>query len=66
MRNDFKLAPNVCGFESARSIDERCLFEAELVALSATAHEPNASPGQYRILKTGLSTIVDSPAGPND
>jgi len=66
MREDFKLAPNVCGFGSARSGDERCLFEAKLAALAEHPLEANAAREQHRVLKAGLSTIVRSPAGPND
>ena len=59
------LAANACGFGSAGSVDERRLFEAELVVLATSAPKPEAKPPQRRILKTCLSTTVRSPAGPN-
>ena len=60
------LTANACGFGSAGSVGRRHLFEAEMVALANGPPKPDAKPEQHRILKTGLSTIVQSPAGPND
>ena len=53
-------------FGSARSVDERRLFEAELVVLAHDAREANARPEQHRLLTTCLSTNEQCPEGPND
>ena len=66
MREDGTLAANACGFGSARSVDERCLFEAVSVLLAEHPLEANAKREQHPTLKTGLSMIMQSPAGPND
>ena len=59
------LTANACGFGSAGSVDERRLFEADLVVLAAGTPEANAKREQHRVLKAGLSTTLRSPAGPN-
>ena len=53
-------------FGSARSVDERRLFEAELVVLAEDLREANAKLEQSRLLTTGLSTNERCPEGPND
>ena len=65
IREEITLAANASGFGSAGSVEVRCLFEAELVALADNLPEADAKRGKHLILKTGLSTIVESPAGPN-
>ena len=52
-------------FGSARSVDERRLFEAELVVLGEGPREANAKFGQRRLLTTCLSTNEQCPEGPN-
>ena len=52
-------------FGSARSGDERRLFEAELVALAETRREAHAKPGHRRMLTTCLSTNEQCPERPN-
>ena len=52
-------------FGSARSVDERRLFEAELVALAEDLREANAKPEQRWMLATCLSTNEQCPEGPN-
>ena len=53
-------------FGSARSVDERRLFEAELVELAQDLREANAKLGQRRMLTTCLSTNEQSHEWPND
>ena len=53
-------------FGSARSVDERCLFEAELMVLAEDLREANAKLEQSRLLTTYLSTNEQCPEGPND
>ena len=53
-------------FGSARSVDERRLFEAELAALTEDLREANAKLGQRRMLTTCLSTNEQSHEWPND
>ena len=53
-------------FGSARSVDERRLFEAELAALADDPREANAKPEQRWMLTTCLSTNEQCPEGPND
>ena len=52
-------------FGSARSVDERCLFEAELMVLAEDLREANAKLEQSRLLTTYLSTNEQCPEGPN-
>ena len=52
-------------FGSARSVDGRRLFEAELVVLAHDAREANAKSEQRRMLTTCLSTNEQCPEGPN-
>ena len=60
-----RLAANACGFGSAGFVDERRLFEAELVALTKDPREANAKAEQRRVLTTSLSTNEQCPEGPN-
>ena len=53
-------------FGSARSVDERRLFEAELVELAQDLREANAKLEQRRMLTTCLTTNEQCPEGPND
>ena len=64
------LSAQACGeclrFGSARSVDERRLFEAELVVLAEDLREANAKLEKSRLLTTCLSTNEQCPEGPND
>ena len=60
------LAANACGFGSAGSVDERRLFEAELVVLANGPREANAKLVQRPVWTTCLSTKEQCPSGPND
>ena len=53
-------------FGSARSVDERRLFEAELVELAQDLREANAKLEQRGMLTTCLTTNEQCPEGPND
>ncbi|MCA9232840.1 MAG: hypothetical protein KDA57_19480 [Planctomycetales bacterium] len=52
-------------FGSARSVDERRLFEAELAALAEDLREANAKLEQSWMLAACLSTNEQCPEGPN-
>ena len=53
-------------FGSARSVDERRLFEAELVVLAEDLREANAKFERRWMLTTCLNTNEQCPEGPND